>query len=515
VAVSEESDRAERSHVFSPQGRPRHWLPPLAVFGLGGLVLFQGLAYYFKLPLSLGPRVILQPWLLNQGFLQYENIADQHTPLMPVLLSGLTWVCSDGLELAKIVLVLLVSLSTVLTFLAGRRSIGWLGGLGAAFFFVVWSPAFEFGKLWHETFLAPLYLVFLLFYDSRAPHHARRTLFFLGLVGGIAILIKQHAAIVLAAVVIWSAVMNRRARRAPSVVLQDTVVISLAAIVPVMAFGAYHYVRAGTLANFLYWTTIFHLISDYGSLAARPPTIAQVRILASACLLLPAAILVLVELRRKEDRTWLNLGWGLVLLAASSLTACPRFEFFHFQAALPVLAWLSSLTLAHALRPWAKDAEWHPRRCLAAGVAIALWGLSVIAASSAYQGVFRGDRPQWVREYSNLVPLAAEISQRIAPTDRIYVFPDDEPTSNLYYLVGHPPPNFWVFSYPWYMLEPIRTKIVRTLEEQPPEWIVRFPDRWDTEDHAPEVVAYIRDNYSPEVALRWRQSEVWLLKRAP
>lgn len=513
--MKDESDRAERSHVLDSERRLEHWLPRLALFGLAGLLLFQGLAYYFRLPLVLGPRVIFQPWLLREGFLPYENIADQHSPLMPILLSGLTYICPDGLTLAKTVLVLLISLSTVLTFLAGRRTVGWLGGLCAAFFFVVWSPTFEFGKLWHETFLAPLYLLLLLFYDSCAPHHARKTLFLLGFAGGIAVLIKQHAAIVFVAFVIWHAVMNRRALRSFSVVLQDTVVIGLAAILPIMAFGVYHYLRAGTLANLLYWTIGFNIVSGYASVAAQPPTIAQVRALASACLLLPAAILGLIVSKRKDDRTWLNLGWGLILLAASSLTAYPRFELFHFQAALPVLAWLSSLALASALRPCSSDAASQSRRYLATSVAIALSVFWIITAGSAYQSVFREDQPQQVAEYTNLVPLAGEIRQRIGPTDRIYVFPDNEASANLYYLVRCVPPKFWVFSHRWYMLEPVRSRIVRTLEEHPPEWIVYFPGRGNIENRAPEVVAYILDNYEPDAELRWRQREVWLLKRAP
>jgi hypothetical protein len=513
--VNDKSDSAERSEALDSRRRLEHWLPRLALLGLAGLLLSQGLAYWYRLRLSLGPRVIFQPWLLHQGFLPYENIADQHTPLMPILLAGLRFLCPDGLVLAKTVLVVLISLSTVLTFLAGRRTIGWLGGLWAASFFVVWSPTFQFGKLWHETFLAPLYLLFLLFYDSRAPHHTRKTLFFLGLAGGTAVLIKQHAAIVLLAFVVWHAVMNRRAHRSFSVVLQDTVVISLAAILPVMAFGVWHYLRAGTLTSFVYWTTTFNLISDYGSLAAQPPTYAQVKTLASACLLLPVAIMGLIVSRRGDGRTWLDFAWGLILLAVSGLTAYPRFEFFHFQAALPVLAWLSALTLAPAFRPRSSDAASQPGRYLPIGVALSLLVFWAITAGSAYQPVLGDDQPQRVTEYSNLVPLAGRIRQRIGTTDYIYVFADDEATSNLYYLTQCSPPKFWVFTYPWYMLEPVRGRILDELQEDPPEWIVYFPGRWDIEDHAPEVIAYIQDNYEPEVELRWQVGEVWLLKRVP
>ncbi len=98
---------------------------------------------------------------MQNGQVLYENIGDQHMALLPLLLAPLRLLVPDGLQLAKLVLVALISLSTLLTFLAGKRTAGWLGGLLAAVVFVAWSPAFTFGKLWHETFLAPLYLLLL------------------------------------------------------------------------------------------------------------------------------------------------------------------------------------------------------------------------------------------------------------------------------------------------------------------------------------------------------------------
>jgi hypothetical protein len=250
-------------------------------------------------------------------------------------------------------------------------------------------------------------------------------------------------------------------------------------------------------------------------LAALPPDIAQVRTIASACLLLPATIFCLIELRRKGDRRWLNLGWGLILLAASSLTAYPRFAFFHLQASLPVLAWLSSLTLAYALLPRNSNSALQSSPSFATGIAIALSVFWITTAGFAYQSVFRADQPQKVREYSDLVPLADEIRQHIGSTDCIYIFPDDEATANLYYLMRCLPPKFWIFSYPWYMMDSVKSRIVLTLQEHPPKFIVYFPGRWGIENHAPEVNAYIQDNYQCDAKLHWKRVEVWLLKRVP
>src|SRR5512133_2113246 len=119
----------------------RNWATLGILLALLGLVTFQGYAYYFRLTLSLGPRVILQPWLLRQGYLLYEQIADEHSPLVSLLLAAAAPLLpGDGPSLAKWALVLLLSATTLLVFWAGRRYGGSRAGLLAALFFVCWSP---------------------------------------------------------------------------------------------------------------------------------------------------------------------------------------------------------------------------------------------------------------------------------------------------------------------------------------------------------------------------------------
>lgn len=85
----------------NPETRARNWLPLLVLAGLSGLLIFQAYAYYYRLPLSLGPRVILQPWLLQHGFIMYENIVDMHSPLMPMILAALVPLIPNGLRTRK------------------------------------------------------------------------------------------------------------------------------------------------------------------------------------------------------------------------------------------------------------------------------------------------------------------------------------------------------------------------------------------------------------------------------
>jgi len=476
------------------------------------LLLFQAFAYYARLPLSLGPRVILQPWLLQNGMMLYENIADQHTPLMSLLLWAITPAFPNGFNLARTVLVFLISLTTLLIFLVGNGKDGWKVGLGAAAFFVLWSPIFDFGKLWHETFLAPLYLLFFFFYNSSAPYHSKKFLFLLGLLGGTAILVKQHAVIVLSAFIIWNAFTYWHTKASLSKVLRDSGFLVLGAVVPIIAFVAYHYLKAGTLENFAYWTIGFNFFGSFRSLAAQSPTLEEIQIIAPAFLLIPAAILLLIELKKEGDKKWLNLGWGLIWLVTSSLMAYPRFGFFQLQAALPALAWLSAVTLACALRR--SQSVLRSASYCARGIALGLCAFWIVMAGSTYRFVVQPDQPRKISEYSDLVPLAAEIRQQIGPSDCIYIFPDDEATANLYYLLKCLPPKFWVFSYPWFMLDQVKTRILQTIRPDPPDWIIYFPGRWDIENSAPEIMTFVQRNYRQFAPLHWAQGDGWLLKRA-
>jgi hypothetical protein len=97
----------------------------------------------------------------------------------------------------------------------------------------------------------------------------------------------------------------------------------------------------------------------------------------------------------------------------------------------------------------------------------------------------------------------------------MYIFPDDEATANLYYLMQQRPPRFWVFTYPWYMEDRIKERILLTLRDDPPEWVVYHPGRWEVERTAPEIVRYLQQHYQEEAELGWAGGTALLLRRLP
>ncbi len=509
-----------RRALFAAEPRPRH-LPGRAVPGwwalavLGVCVLVQAHAYVNVVPLSLGPRVIMQPWLMTlPGHMIYEQIADQHTPLVPLVLSWFAPLPLEGWRLASLVLVALLSLSTVLTWWAARRAAGPLGGLLAAVFFVCWTGRFDFGKLWYESFLTPLYVALLILFRPTGPARSRASLAASGAVCGIALLAKQQAALVLLVFAGWNLATGWRARRPIRELIADAAVIGLSALVPLAVYGVFHAVRAGTVANLWYWAVEYNVASGYASLASLPPTLAEIREVAPAFTLVPVALLGVRDLLRRGDPEWETQSWGLLLAATSCVGAYPRYGAFHLQPLLPVLAWLSAtalLRLRGAGGPSTGDAPASRRVFVVSVVVMGL--LSLIPFVATYRAVLDPPWPRVIKEYSDLRPLATEVRRVTGGGGRLYVFPDDEATANLYYLLRTPPPRFWVFSYPWYMTAQTRQRILRTLDVEQPRWVVRPVGRWETDRFAPDVVVYIGDRYEVRARLRWAQGVVEVLER--
>ena len=501
-------------------GRPASALVPrtratwLAFTAVAVIVLVQAWAYYSVLPLSLGPRVIMQPWLMNQpGFLAYEQIADQHTPLMPLVISWFVPVAPDGWHLARVFLVALLSATTLLTWWGGRRVSGPLGGLIAAAFFVCWTGPFGYAKLWHESFLAPLYAALLILFRPPGPARSPMSLAGAGAICGVALLAKQHAAAVLLAFIFWNLITGWLARRPWRELAASASLVSLSAAVPVTLYGMWHWWRAGTLANLWFWTVKFSFVSGYASLARQPATPADVWQVGPAFLIVLVALFGLIRHVRHGDPSWQPLGWALVLLAASGLTVYPRFEAFHLQASLPALGYLCASTLV----PVRKTTGPRGRGLLVgvgpAAVAVTIGVTSIVALAGTCRSAVFPAGARVTHEYSDLEPLAAGIRRVIDSTGELCVFPDDEATANIYYLLRRPPRRFWVFTYPWYMIPPVRERILRTLGDAPPRWVVHPVGRWGVDRFAPDILAYLRDNYVARARLRWEQGTIEVLER--
>ena len=470
---------------------------------------FQAWAYFFRLNLSLGPRVILQPWIMGQGHVLYEEIADLHTPVMPLFIQAVSPLVPDELRLAKLVLVSLLSLSTLVTFVAGWRTLGIWSGVCAAGMFVLWSPSFGFGKLWYESFLAPISLVWVLLYEPSARERSVRWWLGVGLLAGGSILIKQHALLPVLTFLGWMALTRRALGRPALAIVKEIAWVALGVVATAAACMAFQWLRAGTLKGFLYWTLFYNLTSDYKSLAAIPPKMVYFYRPAGSVIAIPAAIFCLVDCVRRRDRRGLQLGLGLALMVAAGASAWPRYNIFHLQPCLPLLAWLSVWSLRYGID--SRDVG----RPFARGIALGLALFWILSAGQSYRQAFGPAQPREIQEYTPLLPLAEQLRGILGPTDSLVIFPDDEPFSNLYYLLRRPAPRFWIFHYPWYMTDENKAKILATLERDSPDWVLFRPERWGIQVSAPEIVDFLSERYEEVISLEVPEPGMRLLKRRP
>ena len=128
------------------------------IFLLIGVCAPLAIFFTTRLPITADPRMVLQPWLLNQGFIPFLHIADEHSPLLPHLLAWVqSLVGNDGILALRLAHGTTLTLLFVLvsSWLWMRYGI-WAAAAGIAFF---WAFAVRFGltTFWYNLALAPVY----------------------------------------------------------------------------------------------------------------------------------------------------------------------------------------------------------------------------------------------------------------------------------------------------------------------------------------------------------------------
>jgi hypothetical protein len=63
------------------------------------------------------------------------------------------------------------------------------------------------------------------------------------------------------------------------------------------------------------------------------------------------------------------------------------------------------------------------------------------------------------------------------------------------------------------MVDRVKSRIGSALEEAPPQWLLYFPDRWDTKNSAPEIVRSIQAHYREAAKIQTADGQALLLQR--
>ena len=424
------------------------------------LILLQILSHLFWLSPAAHSGQVAIPWMMNEGLTLFDDIWEQHAPgasLLGALAQQLAPPALDPGTVIKWLNTLLVVAFTLLIYaLAQRLTRSATAGLLAALVWAWWEPVYGNVMLYFDTLLALCLLAALIVYFRRSDALTNRDALAIGLLMGTATLFKQHAWLPVAVMGFWLLLTERRSQ----VVIFYAGAVLLFPLLQVALLLA-----SGNWENYLFWNWTFNLSGTMDGFPLDGDLFRK--LLLSNMLVFPFALLAWTSDRRRE--------FIIVLLWLSTLVVLyPRFGEIHAMGHLPFTALMSGIVLAKLLPILSQRRDWDLPHNVIAGLAFAI-GLGWLwtgAVSYIPLDVGAGQ----ILAYAEFETLAAELNERKASGDTLYVLPETDSTPQLHPLTKMLPPGTWIKGWRWYFRpDHVVPHLLDEWDETAPTWIVVFP----------------------------------------
>jgi hypothetical protein len=463
-----------------------------------------------RLSITADPRMVLQPWLLNQGFIPYLHIADEHSPLLPQLLAWLQiMVNHDAILALRIAQV--VTLTLLFTLLNGwlwRRYGPWAMAAGFAFT-VAFSLRFGLTTFWYNLALAPLFFAYFIILSDFTDRTLIRRTFYSGVLLGLGILFKQQAVILAPAFVLWLGLVKWNLRIPWRMGVKLLFLYSVGAALPVSLYLAFFLVSGGDLASLVEWVFLFNLTSGYAETGFLLPRHLDIIAIWPAFLLTPPFILS-IFVRRDLDRQERSVRLWLLICALSSLIFLyPRYSAAHWAAAFAFVAAMSAITCVDLMRR-NTEPTWptaHPIRLL---VISFLFFWTAYGAFLLWPAMAGTAQPRLLK-FDEQQELAELLAAKLPAHSTIVFIPDNEAVSNAYYGLQRTPPRFWMMHYPWFMQPHILERWLTELEQHPPDYVIWVDGLQELNSPEPDISAFISKRYRETASFVWQERTVHLL----
>jgi hypothetical protein len=387
---------------------------------LGFLMLFH-LGFLLKLRFTAWPEMLLWPYLMIKGWLPYTDIAIAHTPLMIVKLAVFFKIFGVGILQLKTFTLILIMLLDILVYWISKKLWGVKTAIVAVGFFAFWQIFFEGNGLWFDLFMGVAALASFYFAKSK---------FFIwaGVFWALAFISKQTA--------VWFLFPIGLELLKNTKELKKFVLGVLWVIIP----STLILWKVGILPDFYKWAI------DFG-IFVLPKAQGQVQLpdlKNLAISLFPFTVFLPIFVMNRKESLSLLL-WSL----AGMMGALPRFEYFHFQPALPYLAIGSSLIFI---------GNWHKKE-----IAKVFIPIYVIGSLYLFGGFFMRNFGEGTRFFEGDVEdVTAYVKSNTQENDKIFVL---NYWDNVYALSGTVPATRpWIPQLSWYMSAPgVQEKMVSDL----------------------------------------------------
>ncbi|MBU1032093.1 hypothetical protein KKE03_04220 [Patescibacteria group bacterium] len=403
------------------------------------------------------PELFIYPYLTNHDLKPYGQILDQHFPGLMFLPINLNNLGMTTPEIARIWSIFLALITQVMLFFVSRGILkSKTKALLVNILYLIWQPFFEGWVLWIDSFL-PLVLLpaFYALY--------KRKIFITGLLLGIGIVFKQVLIPLSFFVLIYLFWKDKKFK---------AVLKYLSGLLPPIVIVFFYFWILGVFTDFWYWTVIFNLTTFAQFGRGIGPDLAH---FSRVALVFGLAFLVIRKIKLTEAQIL------LIFLIGTLIGLSTRFDFVHFQPALPfaVLATVYGLGGLGKLR---RLGIWMGY------LLIAVWWLMTF-----YKGHL-GDRV--IAFDSHTKNLAAKIKDYTNPGEKIFVF-GGQP--HLYQMSSTMPAgDIFVFQFPWFM-QVAESRILEGIIKDKPRFVVSdktvLIENRRLRDFAPSIDRYINENY--------------------
>ncbi|OGE19721.1 hypothetical protein A3D83_02475 [Candidatus Daviesbacteria bacterium RIFCSPHIGHO2_02_FULL_41_10] len=432
-----------------------------------GLILLTHILILSKLIYFPYPELFIYPYLTNHGLKPYSQIIDQHFPGLMFLPLNLDNLGMTTPEIARIWSIMLVLATQLMLFFVGKEIFkSNTKAILVNLLYLFWQPFFEGWVLWIDSFLPVILLpAFYSFY--------KRWIFRTGLLLGLGIVFKQVLIPLAFFVLICFFWKDEKFK----VILRY-----LSGLLLPIIFMVIYLLVIGVFRDFWYWTVIFNLTVFAKSGRGEIPTLAH---LFRVLLVFGTPFLILRKIRLTEAQIL------IIFLTGALLGLSTRFDFVHFQPALPfaVLAFVYSLGSFNK-SPQAYQA-WSGRLKIV-GIfgyfLILFWWLNIFYKGHLGNRVIAFD--------SQIKELAVKIKDYTTPGEKIFVF-GREP--HLYQMSETlPAGDVFVFQFPWFFQVAEKRILEGIIRDQPQIVISDRTTEIENQkitDFGRTIDQYINENY--------------------
>jgi hypothetical protein len=447
-------------------------------------ILFSKILILAMLKFTAWPEMLLWPYLMIKGWLPYSDIAIAHTPLMLLDLSIFYKIFGVGIIQLKIFTWLLILLFDLLIFVVVKRIWNKKTALFSVLFYSFWMIFYEGNGLWFDLYMGVI--AFCSFYFA-----LKKDWFWVGVFWALAFLSKQTAFWFL--IPIFYSIIVRPPLMVRS--LKGGIFKFVGGLVVVFSLFFVLVYALGILPDFWSWAIkfgIFVLPKSQGQMQF--PALRNVLAAIFPFLIFLPLFLSWPGRGAAQKSRVLNLFlWAF----AGFLGAFPRFEFFHFQPAIPYLAIVTSLLISNL-----------NFRSFFVRLFLAFYFLAsfYLVLSFCLKNYGKGTR-FYEKE---VLELVSYVKKSTIPGEKILVL---NWWDSIYPLSGTlPATRPWVPQLPWYQNLPgIEEKEIGDLKEEKPNLILLYPytDSGLSSYVPQKLYGYVRENYD----LKNKIGNIEVLKR--